>query len=222
MPEISSITRPLSKVEQRLLQADLKRSQARLRSFSRRLLSAGVVIFGPLWALTVIVAKGRLILPTAVWLVLAVAISAWTYFSETPKYAAAIRRFEDALRRNEVSEIKIQSDAFVEIEEIEDEGACYAFQLDNHQIVFVSGQDYYPSARFPNADFSIIRIFGSQESPVEEFVEKRGRKLKPKRKISAKVKSQLEIPEHLQVVQGNLDQLENLLVQSSRARQKSD
>jgi len=210
MPEISSVTRPLSKIEQRLLQADLRQSEARLRSFSRKLLSAGVVIFGPLWVLRVIVAKGRWVLPTAFWLVLAVAISAWTYFSETPKYTAAVRRFEDALRRNEVQEIKIESDAFVELEEIEDEGACYAFQLGSDRIVFVSGQDYYPSARFPNNDFSVIRVFGSQGSLVEEFVEKRGKKLKPRKKISAEIKSQLEIPEHLQVIEGNLDQLESL------------
>jgi hypothetical protein len=116
----------------------------------------------------------------------------WVYLSQKPKYRAAVNRFEDALRRNEVQEIKIQSDALVELEEIEDEGACFAFQLNDHRIVFVSGQDYYSSARFPNDDFSVIRVYDSRRFLVQEFVEKRGIKLKSKRSIPAKVKSQLQ------------------------------
>lgn len=218
MPEIDSVTRPLSEIERRILTADLKRSERRLRSFSKRLISAGIIICGTLWALTMVATNGRGWLPaTAFWLGLAVVMYVWNYFSEKPKYTAVVRRFEDALRRNEVHEIRIQSNAFAELEEIEDEGACFAFQLDDHRIVFVSGQDYYPSARFPNSDFSVIRVFDSQKSLVQEFVEKRGSKLKSKRRISAKAKSKLEVPEHLQVIEGDLDELETLLAHSSQA-----
>ena len=183
-----------------------------MRSFLKRLLSVGPVIFGTLWAVTLITEKGRhWLFATALWLGVSVLILAWAYFSEKPKYDAAIRRCEDALQRNEAHETSIQSDAFVELEEIEDEGVCYAFQLSHRRIVFVSGQDYYPTARFPNSDFSLIRIFDQQNFLVEEFVEKRGNKLKPQRKISAEMKSKLKVPGHLQVVEGDLDQLENLL-----------
>src|SRR5215467_15471045 len=210
MPEIESITRRLSEIERRILTADLKRSERRLRSFSKRLLSAGVIICGTLWALTVFATKGSWLPATAFWSGLAVVMYTWNYFSEKPKYRSVVRRFEDVLRRNEVHEIRIHSDAYVELDEIEDEGACFAFQLDDQRIVFVSGQDYYPLARFPNSDFSVIRVFDSQNSLVQEFVEKRGSKLKPKRRISAKAKSKLEVPEHLQVIKGDLDGLENL------------
>jgi hypothetical protein len=217
MPEIRSVARPLSEVERRFLIADLRRSQGRLRSFPKRQWSASVIIFGLLWASTVIAMKGNWLLATALWLVLGVAISALVYFSEKPQYRAAVRRCEDALRRNEAHEVSIQSEALVELEEIEDEGACYAFQLRDHRIVFVSGQDYHPSARFPNFDFSVIRIFDQKNLLVQEFIEKRGTKLSPKRKISAETKSKLKVPEHLQFIEGDLDELENLLAHRNQA-----
>jgi len=221
MPEIGSVTRPLSEVERRFLMADLRRSQGRLRSFPKRQWSAGVIIFGLLWASTVIATKGNWLLATAFWLMLGAVISAWAYFSEKPKYRDAVRRCEDALRRNEVHEVSIRSDAFVELEEIEDEGACYAFQLRDRRIVFVSGQDYYPSARFPNTDFSVIRVFDGERSLGQEFVEKRGSRLQPKRKISAEAKAQLEVPQHLQVIEGDLDELEHLLARSNQTHKLS-
>jgi len=36
----------------------------------------------------------------------------------------------------------------VEFEQEEDEGACYAFQLDSHHLVFLVGQDFYASVCF--------------------------------------------------------------------------
>jgi hypothetical protein len=99
----------------------------------------------------------------------------------------------------------------VEFEEEEDEGACYAFQLNNPWIVFVSGQDFYPSARFPNTDFSLVSIYGEHEVLVESFVEKHGNKLKPVRMISSEQKSKMKIPSHLQTIQGDLSHIEHLL-----------
>lgn len=214
MPELSGVARPLSETERRLLMSDLKRSQRQLRSFLRRLPLTVLVIFGTLWVLAVTAEKGRWLFPTVLLWPAGGLILTWIYFSEKPKYDAAIRRSEDAVQRNEAHEISIQSEALVELEEIEDEGACYAFQISNGRIVFVSGQDYYPTARFPNSDFSVIRIFDQENFLVEEFVEKRGSKLKPKRKISAKAKATLNIPAHLEVIEGDLDRLENLLEQS--------
>jgi hypothetical protein len=99
----------------------------------------------------------------------------------------------------------------VELEEVEDEGACYAFQLSGKRIVFVSGQNFYPSARFPNSDFSLVDIYGENNVLVETFIEKHGKKLRPRRKISAEVTSKMKVPDHLQVIEGKLDDLEELL-----------
>jgi hypothetical protein len=94
----------------------------------------------------------------------------------------------------------------VEFEEIEDEGACYAFQVTPSQIVFVCGQDFYPTRKFPSSDFSIIDVAGFLDHIVC-----RATKLKPVRVIDGKTKQGLEYVEHLQVIEGRLDQLEKLL-----------
>ena len=118
--------------------------------------------------------------------------------------------YEVALKRNESRVTRIQSDDMVELEEEEDEGACYAFQLSNNRIVFISGQDYYPSARFPNTDFSLVGIYG-ENKPLIEVLEKNGTKLKSSRRIPASIKSKLQVPDHLGVIEGRLGELEQLL-----------
>jgi hypothetical protein len=97
----------------------------------------------------------------------------------------------------------------VELEE--EEGTCYVFQLSGQRIVFVSGQDFYASARFPNSDFSLIHIYDEKEGVVEAFIEKHGKKLRAKRKISGELRSKMKVPDHLQVIAGKLDDLEELL-----------
>jgi hypothetical protein len=99
----------------------------------------------------------------------------------------------------------------VEFEEEEDEGACYAFQLDKCQIVFVSGQDFYPSAKFPNTDFSVVNIYADDGKLVESLIEKNGDKLKALRKISSRAKSGMTIPGNLETVDGDLSQIEQVL-----------
>src|ERR1700731_4434419 len=100
---------------------------------------------------------------TAIWVGIGGVIFLWVYFTEKPKEEVGTHLYEEALRRNQAREIRIQSDEMVELEEEEDEGTCYAFQLSGQRIVFVSGQDFYASARFPNSDFSLIHIYGEKE-----------------------------------------------------------
>ena len=99
----------------------------------------------------------------------------------------------------------------VEFEEEEDEGASYAFQLDNRRIVFVVGQQFYGSARFPNSDFSLIEISTEDGTVVVGSIRKYGIRIEPIRTISAQRTAKLKIPEHLQVIDGELNQIEDLL-----------
>lgn len=93
-------------------------------------------------------------------------------------------------------------------EEIEDEGACYAFQVEPEQVLFVVGQDFYESARFPNSDFSLVHIRAESGDLVEMPFLYRGSKLSPIRTVPARVKATLRIPEHLSVMEGSLADLE--------------
>ncbi len=148
---------------------------------------------------------------TVFWVAFIGPMLLWAYLSARREINAVLRRLQNALLRNQARVIRIQSEELAEIEEEEDEGACYAFQLDSEKIVFISGQDYYPSASFPNSDFSLLQILGREGEIVEELISKQGRKLAPVRTISAVTKSRLKIPDHLQVISGQIESLEKLL-----------
>jgi hypothetical protein len=176
----------------------------------------GVIIFGSLWGLTVLATVADKHGPSwfvsgLIWLGIGIPILLWSYFDLRRGVAKAIRRFESALRQNAACEVRIQSDAMVEFGEKHDEGACYAFQLDDRRVVFVVGQQFHHSARFPNNDFSMMDIGAEDGAVVAGFVRMHGARIQPIRRIAARKKAKLEIPQHLQVIDGELDQIEELL-----------
>src|SRR5262245_7029833 len=130
MFEITSIVRPLSKKKRRLLASALKRSERRLARLPQRLLPGAALIIGILWAGTMIAETGHLYIVTGFWVTLGTVIPLWVYYSQRRKMELAVDRYEEALRRNEAHEIRVQSDAMVALEEEGDEGAAYAFQVD--------------------------------------------------------------------------------------------
>lgn len=104
--------------------------------------------------------------------------------------------------RDEVESFDIVADAYAEFEEVEDEGACYAFDLADGGIVFLTGQQFYPSARFPSLDFSVAYPLDENGASADMWIEKRGPASEPDRVVSAAVKRELaeRIPEPLEVV----------------------
>lgn len=141
-------------------------------------------------------------------------VSVWAYLSVKPELVLDAERHESALRTNEAHVIRVQSSQMVEFEEHEDEGACYAFQLENRQILFISGQEFHSSAKFPNTDFSLAEIAAADGTIVQCFLEKSGKRLRPQRKISSKQKALLRIPDHMQMIEGELGQIEQILASS--------
>jgi len=47
---------------------------------------------------------------------------------------------QSALKKNAAEVYDVKSRAFAEFEEVEDEGACYAFELFDARLVFITGQ----------------------------------------------------------------------------------
>jgi hypothetical protein len=135
----------------------------------------------------------------------------WSGFSLRQTSRKLISIWESALVENRVSVVRIAAHEMVEFEEVEDEGACYAFQLPDNEVVFVSGQDFYPTTTFPNTDFELAEIRASNGKLVELKLIKHGVKLKPTRIIQAKDQVQLAKPNHLQVLKGRLSEIETLL-----------
>jgi len=189
--------------QQRMARAPLKVFLMLFCFFATACLAATFLDRKPTWYVSIAIAFA---VSGLVWLV--------SYPSLRRDRRKSLLRFHDydaAIAHNEIHVTHIQSHSMVEFEEEEDEGACYAFQLDGRRIVIVCGQDYYPSAKFPNSDFSLIEIRAVDGTPLEGWIEKRGKKLTPVRKISAKTKRNLALPSHLEVMAGHLDRLEELL-----------
>ncbi len=207
---IERITRPLNPEEKRVLSRTLSREQQRLRLMLTRVVVFQSVVFGALWALTILAARQHWLLVTAFWAMIGVGVAFWAYRDARREVSSRILRVKSALLRNEARVTRIQSQWMVEIEESEDEGACYAFQVDEEEIVFITGQDYYSSARFPNSDFSLVQVMDSDEKIFEEVISKQGTKLKPVRSLPATIKSRLKSPDHMQSITGRIENLETL------------
>ena len=122
---------------------------------------------------------------------------------------------ESALRRNAADVYDVRARLFAELEEIEDEGACYAFELDDGRIAFIQGQEFYESARFPSLDFSLVYVLDEADQSVDTLIDKRGAKAAPARRIPAAVKQRLDVPDHPEVRKGRIADLEDILATSS-------
>lgn len=203
--------RPLSAEEKRILENAVRTLQEQMRSLAKRLLTVCIVLCGILWGLTMLASDVSWQVISLFWLAICVGISTWVLLSERRKHQKRIRSLNNAQERNVAEVVQIQSVKMVEFDEIHDEGACYAFQIEDDKIVFVVGQEFYRSSKFPNTDFELVHIYDSAQNLVEMVVIKRGARLKPARTIAAEQKARLNLPEHLETCAGNLDKLENLL-----------
>ena len=206
--------RALSTAEQRLLKTKAARLEATARRASLRfpLISGGMI--GVFWLATMLASDAPWMVITGFWAVAWIGLTLWgmkdlfTWGGHMTSMAAGL---ESALRRNEADVYDIRSRSYVEFEEIEDEGACYAFELEDGRIAFISGQEFYPEAKFPSLDFSLVYVLDEKGQTVDMLIEKRGAKFPPARVVSAKTKGRLDIPEHLATLPGPAADLESRL-----------
>ena len=204
-----------TKSERRVLNGALAFRRKQLRLSFRRGLIACAVIFGGLCAWTLAASNAPRWIVLTFWSAIAIPMSIWAHVSTRRELSAGLKALEDAVARDEADIVRIQSSAMVEFEEIEDEGACYAFQVEDRLIVFVDGQEFYPSAKFPNTDFSLVHLHDARGKLVEMLIAKHGDKAQPVRTIPAATKSKLAVPDHLATIEGRLEDLETLLATSA-------
>jgi hypothetical protein len=169
---------------------------------------------GLLWVATVLASDSSWQLITLFWVVVGGGLALWTWRAaraDARHIQAQVQMLESARSRDEAEVFDISARAFIEFQEVEDEGACYAFDLGDDTIVFVVGQQFYPGARFPSLDFSLVYPLAENGESADELIEKRGARAAPMRVIPRAAKLQLDIPEHLAVVHGSLERLEETL-----------
>lgn len=126
----------------------------------------------------------------------------------------ALSSFKDALQHGRARVERIQAQRLIEVEELEDEGACYFFEIDDHRLFQICGQEYYSGAQFPSSDFSLIDILGSHGHPVTSLLEKKGAKLKPYKMISATDKIKNIIPYDQKFIDCSIDAFEKYIEQN--------
>jgi hypothetical protein len=209
--------RPLRDSEKRALRGKL----GSLRRQGRRAVRAsrwiGLGIFVVLWIVTLFASDVSWVMITGFWFVVGMVITLWArrdLVREVGHASTMARRLESAVKHDEAAVYDIRAEAFVEFEEVEDEGACFAFDLGGGRIAFVSGQEFYPAAGFPSLDFSLVYILDEHGQAVDMFIDKRGPVAEPTRTIPAATKWTLDIPESLSVMDGALDELEEILGRS--------
>lgn len=202
--------RPLTEAERRALRAKIRALAGTRKRASKAslLLTGGGVLL--LWLWTLWASDAPWVVVTAFWLVVGAAIGFWVRRDmrrDAGRMGDMARRMESALRKNAADVYDVRARRFAEFEEIEDEGAGYAFELDGDRLVFVSGQEFYESARFPSLDFSLAYALDEHGQSVDLFIEKRGAKAAPAKKIPAVVKRTFDLPEHLEMRAGTIDDL---------------
>ncbi len=87
----------------------------------------------------------------------------------------------------------------------------YAFQLDDERIVFISARFCQHVRGFPTTDFSMLDIANEKANLVVGFARNHGDPLLPIRIISEQDAVRLRIPEHMEIIRGNLTQIDTLL-----------
>jgi len=209
--------RPLTEAERRLIERQI-RDLAGQSVRRRRSLSVGIIAVVVLWALTLAASDSPWMVVTAFWAVAGAVILLWVH-RDLRSAGVAVDQMrvglESARRRNTARVFDIRSRAFAELEEVEDEGACYAFEIDGPRLVFIVGQQYYAEAKFPSHDFSLVEVLDESGRAASEHIEKRGPRAEPARVIPAATKLGLRPPDHLEVLEGSVDDVETILIAGS-------
>ena len=206
---LEPLSRPLTSAERRLLGARIRSVDDDIRRANRAVIP-GLIIIAILWGLTLLASDASWIIVTGFWLVVGTVILLWSRH-DLKKHADVLSQmkkgYESALAHDTAAEYVIESRAFAEFEEFEDEGACYAFEIEGPKVVFVSGQEFYPTSKFPSLDFSLVYILDERGREVEMVIDKRGPKASPERVVPASEKFDRGLPEHLDVVEGSLNEV---------------
>jgi len=208
---LTTSERSLTPAEVRTLSARLDQARRDSREALLKTGGASMLVCGVLALLTLGVSDAPVWVILLFWSALALLFTAWIGLPWHRTMRQQVASLDDAMRARRARTTRIQSSRVVEFEEEEDEGACYAFELDATTCLFIVGQEFYEGDDFPNSDFSIVDLLGTHGRPIDTILEKSGVKLKPERVVPANVKRLVEIPEHMITVEAEIEQVEHAL-----------
>ena len=210
---VERITRGLTEPERRALVRQLTQLRREGSALLRRLVIVTLATSVVFAVLTVLASDASTPVILAVWAAIAVGLGGWIWLQEGARLRMNAGAIDSALQTGTVEELRISSEAFVSLDEVADEGACFALDAGDGGIIFVTGQEFYPTRAFPSADFSLVHVYDARKRLVDFRIDNRGRPLVPVRTIPAAVKRRLRWPAHLERIEGRLEDLERLLAE---------
>jgi hypothetical protein len=169
---------------------------------------AGGVIFATLAFVTILNSDLPPFSIILFWIVAGGSITAWNDRDVVSDPKRRKRCLESAMTRNSAEVFEVQATSFAEFEELEDEGVCYAFQVGDNQLAFVSGQDFYASPKFPSLHFSLVYALDEKGRRVCMLKETRGARAFAAMTLPAEAKRHLHLPEPVTIIAGRLEDLE--------------
>jgi hypothetical protein len=208
---IEIFERGLTNAERAELGARVERLDRLIRFSLLKAAAASLIVCGVLATFTLLASDAPRPLIVGFWLGMTLLFTVWIGTQGRAGFRRQRTALAGAIRHNRAREFRIQSSRVVEFEEIEDEGACYAFDAGDRRIVFVQGQEFYAEDDFPNTDFSLVDVLGPGNTVVDAIFIKTGARLQPERSIRRDVKNRLAIPDHLAVIEGDLKTIEAAL-----------
>lgn len=208
--------RPLADAERERLRdeaEDLRARARRARSAPWAVVSGGILV---LYVLTLLASDASPLYISLFWLLFGTGLFVWVrrdFFRDARAIDASAAFLESALARGEADVIAVNAVAYAEFEEVEDEGACWAFDLGDDRVLFLRGQEYYRDEEFPCREFSVVQALAESGVAALEWIETHAPPSPPDRVIPAERKGELaaRLPEHLGIVRASLSELEERL-----------
>ena len=185
---------------------------SRLRRRHRpRLALIGLLVFLPLWIITLVLSDAPLLVVTVFWLLVGAAITVWVGRDQWRPPRLQIEQLRAALHDGNAAVTELTCVGFVEVEEYEDEGAALILELEGRKLTFLSGQENYPSPRFPSREITFIEIKTIGGHTVLSTRRCKGGPLRASRIIPSSARSTMRWPGDGVIVDGTLEDTEKAL-----------
>lgn len=141
----------------------------------------------------------------------------FVYFREMAGQRARLRMLSSAVDGQGVVRVtRCRSERMVAMEEMDDEGPEYFFEVEPGTTYYVGGQHFEELPRFPSTDFEIVEGFNGEGRPVLLEIRCHGRPLAPDRTIPVGVKLELlsrgRYPQDGDLLQCGLDDIESAIL----------
>jgi len=203
---VETTERPLEAAEQQELAARLDQARTEGRRALARFGLVSLAVCTVLAVLTLLASDAPPLVIIGFWTALAALFTAWTGLPMRRHWVQRASTLASGLQTNRARATRIATSRVVEFEEVEDEGACFAFDAGNGRTIVIAGQEFHADETFPNSDFSIVEVLDTA-GVVDVLVTRTGRKVEPERRVNADRKLTMDLPGHLEVVDIPIDQI---------------